>query len=115
MRWITFASPAMAVGLLLAASDPKDDAARLQGAWVMVSLEIDGETMSEDQVASGRLVVEGDRYTPTYEGKDYPEAITLYPDKTPRAIDFTFRDGPRKGETVKGIYKFEGDRYVMCR
>jgi uncharacterized protein (TIGR03067 family) len=112
---LAFVSLALAVGLLLAADAPKDDKEQLQGRWVMVSLELDGEKVPEDQVATGRLVVEGNRYTPTYAGVDYPETFTLDPSVTPKEIDFTYTDGPRKGETVKGIYKLEGDQYVMCR
>jgi uncharacterized protein (TIGR03067 family) len=115
MRRFTLAFAAVAVSLLLPAAGPGNDLDRLQGRWVMVSLEINGEPVSEDQVASGKLIVEGNRYTPTYAGKAYPETCALDPDKMPRAIDFTYIDGPREGETVKGIYKLEGDRYVMCR
>src|SRR4051794_21196697 len=100
MRRFTFSFSALAVSLLTAADGPKDDSERLQGSWVMVSLEIDGETSPDEQVTSGRLVVEGNRYTPTFAGKAYPETFTLDPDRTPKAIDFTFTDGPRKGETV---------------
>jgi uncharacterized protein (TIGR03067 family) len=115
MRLFSFAFPVLAICPLVSAADPKGDAERLQGAWVMVSLEIDGEAAPDEQVAAGILLVEGDRYTPTYGGKAYPETFTVDPGQMPRAIDFTYTDGPRKGETVRGIYKLEGDRYVMCR
>ena len=88
---------------------------RLEGHWVMVSLEINGEPAAEDQVASARLVVEGNRYPPKFDDEAIAETIKLDPAQTPKAIDFTYTDGPRKGEKVKGIYKLEGDRYTMCR
>jgi uncharacterized protein (TIGR03067 family) len=115
MRRFMLPFSALAVALLTAASDPKDEAERLRGNWVMVSLEIDGEAVPDEQVASGRLVIEGNHYTPTYDGKAYPETFTLDPDQSPKAIDFVYTDGPRKGEVVRGIYTLEGDRYVMCR
>jgi uncharacterized protein (TIGR03067 family) len=115
MRRFAFAFPALAGVLLLSAADPKDDRERLEGNWVMVSLEINGEAVPDEQVASGRLVIEGNRYTPAFGGNTYPETFTLDPDQTPKAIDFTYTNGPRKGETVRGIYKLEDDRYIMCR
>ena len=115
MRRLTWIFPSLAACLSLAAADPKGDMERLQGHWVMVSLEIDGETVPDEQVESGRLVVEGNRYRPTIGGNAYPETFTLDPAQTPKAIDFTYTDGPRKGETVRGIYTLEGDRYMMCR
>src|SRR4051794_12531669 len=93
MRRFAFAFPALAGVLLLSAADPKDDRERLEGNWVMVSLEIDGEAVPDEQVASGRLVIEGNRYTPTFGGTAYPETFTLDPDRTPKAIDFTYIDG----------------------
>src|SRR5205823_3543565 len=33
----------------------------------------------------------------------------------PRPIDFTYDEGPQKGETVRGIYKLEGQALTICR
>jgi uncharacterized protein (TIGR03067 family) len=111
---------AMSVALLAGADGPegvgaKGDRERLQGSWAMVSLEINGEKAPEEEVKAARLFVEGGRYTPVFDERIISESFTLHPELTPKAIDFTYTDGPRKGETVKGIYKLEGDTYVMCR
>jgi len=112
MRRTLLAISALAVPWLVAADR---EAEPLAGKWVMVSLEINGESVGEDLVSSASLVVEGNRYTPRYDERVIPETIKVDPAKTPGAIDFTYTDGPRKGEKVKGIYKLEGDRYTMCR
>lgn len=112
MRRIILAITAVAVPWLVAAGR---EAGPLAGKWLMVSLEINGEAVGEDLVSSASLVVEGDRYTPRYDERVISETIKVGPEASPRAIDFTYTDGPRKGEKVKGIYKLEGDRYVMCR
>src|SRR5262249_11518790 len=41
--------------------------------------------------------------------------IKLDATKSPRQIDFTFKDGLQEGQTVKGIYEVEGETYRMCR
>lgn len=115
MRRITSTIPALAVGLVLSAADSKDDIERLQGTWVMVSLEMDGEQRPRDEVATARVVIEGNRYLRQVGGEIYPESFTLDPDQTPKAIDFTYTEGPRQRETIKGIYKLEGDRWMICR
>jgi uncharacterized protein (TIGR03067 family) len=109
----------VAVGLLIGADEPgkggaKKDAEALQGTWKMVSLTIDGEGATE-RVSSSKLVVAGDRFTPTVDGQAIPCTFTLDPSAKPKAIDLTYTSGDLKGRTVKGIYKFDGDTFVMCR
>src|SRR4051812_24966098 len=60
---------AVVVGLVAGADEPGQGEARrdldaLQGRWAMVSFEVNGEAVPPEQVKAGRLVVEGDRYTP---------------------------------------------------
>ena len=117
MRHLWFTISALAIGSVSTAGGTEggSDEERLAGRWVMASLMINGENAPEEQVVSARLRVEGNRYTPQFEGKDISETFKIDADTKPRSIDFTYTDGPRKGETVKGIYKLEGDRYTMCR
>lgn len=114
MRRITLAVSALAVFWLVAAA-PGGGAKDLTGHWLMVALEVNGEAVGEDLVSSARLEIEGNRYRLNYGDAVITESIKVDPDKTPGAIDFTYVDGPRKGEKVPGIYKVEGDRYTMCR
>jgi uncharacterized protein (TIGR03067 family) len=81
----------------------------------MVSLTLSGREMPEGQVSEGRMVVRGDSITTTWAGRDTFATFKLDPAVTPRAIDITFKDGPLKDQTVKGIYRFDGDHFVMCR
>ena len=112
--------PAILVaGLLVGADEPKKDdpakdARALQGTWKMISVTIDGEGSTE-RVAASKLVVEGDRFTPTVDGQAIPCTFKLDPAAKPKAIDITYHSGDLKGKTVKGIYKLEGDTFVMCR
>jgi uncharacterized protein (TIGR03067 family) len=88
---------------------------QLQGSWSMVSFEINGESVAEDLVKTGRLEVQGDRYTPSLGSNSATATFKIDTTRTPFAIDFTFNDGPQKGKTCKGIYSLEGDILRICR
>jgi uncharacterized protein (TIGR03067 family) len=101
---------------LVAADKPaKNDKARLQGNWSLVSVEIEAKPVSMDELKEARLVVSGDHYSFTL-GKDRLE-ITFKMDegKKPKSIDLTVIEGPEKGKAYYGIYKLEGDTYTICR
>ena len=93
----------------------KKDAEALQGTWTMVSLTISGQNGSEEQVKGSKLVVEGDRFTPTVDDQAIPCTFKLDTSVSPKAIDITYKSGNLKDRTVKGSYKFEGDTFVMIR
>ncbi|MFO0954428.1 MAG: TIGR03067 domain-containing protein [Isosphaeraceae bacterium] len=87
----------------------------LQGAWTMESFVIDGETVPVDQVRTGRLSVEGPEYRASLGASSVLSRIRVDPSKEPGEVDFAIVDGPQVGKTVRGIYKVEGDRLVVCR
>jgi uncharacterized protein (TIGR03067 family) len=97
------------------AADDKKDSELLQGTWTMVSLEVNGDAVEGDLVDNARLVVKDDSYTPTLGDQTYTSKFKMDPSKSPKQMDFTYTDGELKGETVKGIYKLEGDTYTLCR
>jgi uncharacterized protein (TIGR03067 family) len=39
----------------------------------------------------------------------------LDPSKSPKEVDFTFTEGPQKGQTVRGIYEVDGATFRICR
>jgi uncharacterized protein (TIGR03067 family) len=105
---------------LVAADEPRSDAAKkdteaLQGAWTMASVVVDGEPVPEDYARSGRLVVEGDRYTLTAGQQTGISTFTVDPSKSPKQIDQKFIEGPQKGQSIQGIYELDGDTYRVCR
>jgi uncharacterized protein (TIGR03067 family) len=115
---IRIALLALGVGLLAGADEPKrdagDDRDRLQGSWTMVSVVIDGMAVPGEYARTGRLEVAGDRYAVTL-GVTIASTFRLDSTKTPRQADFTFTDGPQKGQTVRGIYEIDGATYRLCR
>jgi uncharacterized protein (TIGR03067 family) len=108
------------IGLLVGADEPEKDQARkdaeaLKGTWSMVSLTLSGREMPEGQVSTASMVVQGDGITTTWASRDTLATFKLDPTMSPKTIDLTFSDGPLKDQIVKGIYKFDGNRFVMCR
>jgi uncharacterized protein (TIGR03067 family) len=115
MRSIAGVFTVLAVTLLLAPAEPADDLSHLHGTWTMVSRELNGEELAGEQVKTGKLVIEGNHYESVLGDRSMSATLKLDPKCSPKAVDFTYTEGPRKGETVKGIYRIENDRFVICR
>jgi uncharacterized protein (TIGR03067 family) len=118
MKYI--AAVAVAVGLLAGADEPKQNDTRsdvelLKGTWSMVALTLGGRELPEGQVSSSTLTVDGSILTITWMGRDTRTNFVVDASTQPKSIDITFRDGPLSNQTVKGIYKFEDGKFLMCR
>ncbi len=112
----------VAAGLLVAA-DTKDDAAKkelqkFKGTWVLVSGEMDGKPLTDDQVKKSKITWDGDKatlVTPHQSDKPFEAKITVDPSKRPREMDWVRPAGPGAGVTMHAIYEFDGnDKYKVC-
>jgi uncharacterized protein (TIGR03067 family) len=106
------------IGLLSTAAAQKEGAAKrelekFQGKWATVSITVDAQ--DEDEIKDRFIAIKGEKATfldkDTERGKG---SMKIDPGKSPAHIDFTYEDGPAKGKTLKGIYKFEGDTLTFC-
>ncbi len=110
----------LTLALLLGAADPgsaddTNDLNPLQGSWTMFLGFTSGEKLSPDLVKSGELVVEDNEYRPKLGASALATTINIDSSKTPHSIDFTCTTGPQKGQTLKGIYKIEGNNLTICQ
>jgi uncharacterized protein (TIGR03067 family) len=114
---------AILFGVWFPAGKPADDASKkdlekMQGNWVMQSSERDGRKMPAAQLKNFTRTVKGDSYTVAIEdeqgGRDLGGTVTLDPSQNPKAIDAHMTDGPMKGKTMLGIYKFDSDTQTVC-
>ena len=95
------------------ASKPEGDKEKLQGTWLLVSMQISGS----DRYDAGqgmKWTFSGDKLTGTGkldgEEKAAPGTFAIDPSKDPKTIDLRFDDKI----TYKGVYKFEDGRLKVC-
>jgi len=113
---------ASSLGLVLAAAaSPQDadaDLKKLQGEWIMASLEYDGQASPEENVKRFRRKVDGAKYTVTITKGDDVQTVKgsfkLDPSKKPKAVDVTTKDGEGNEITILGIYELDGDTHKVC-
>jgi uncharacterized protein (TIGR03067 family) len=110
--------PAAALG----GQDIEKDLDKLQGTWVLMAMEKNGNAAPEFVLGKLTVTFKGDTMAMdgpllTVKGKEAvkPEfTIKLDPSKKPKAIDATPLNGKFEGKTVLGIYQLEGDELKMC-
>lgn len=95
--------------------DAKKDLVKLQGEWVMAGLEVDGKVVPEEKLQGTTLVIKGDKYMTIVKDTKREVTLTLDPSKDPKTIDMAFPDGTNAAKVGKGIYRIEGDTFIICR
>jgi uncharacterized protein (TIGR03067 family) len=102
--------------VLWAGGEPtKSDLENLQGTWILVAMERDGEDVAAEDFTDWKAVYEGNRVTlRAGERIRRRGVITLDPSRIPKAIDTRDQDGPYADQTVPGIYSLEGDKLRLC-
>src|SRR5258708_24167315 len=87
------------------------DLKKLQGAWNVVSIELNGQAVTP---AGASFVLQGDHFTSRGMGAVYEGTISLDAAATPRSINFNFTAGPEKGNKSLGIYHLHLDTWRLC-
>jgi uncharacterized protein (TIGR03067 family) len=84
------------------------DTDRIQGTWLLVSGERNGEKFTDDLVKNVKLTFEGN-VLKTKKSNGVTEAkFALHPETNPKGIDFNM-----DGNLGLGIYKLEGDAFTI--
>jgi uncharacterized protein (TIGR03067 family) len=106
-----YAVLAVAACLLVAADDPKAESDRLQGTWVLVSAEEDGQEVPREAIEAGSSRI-------TFKGSDYIDSsrasgdeviqrgtFRLDASRRPKELDLV----PDRGAAFHMIYNLDGD------
>jgi uncharacterized protein (TIGR03067 family) len=112
---ISFVAFALATLSVTARDDKKGDKDKLQGEWSVVSMERAEGKLDDEALKKSKLVIKGDMWLATTNGRESGVSTQLDESKTPKEIDFTGPDPSGKEATVKAIYKLDGDTLTVCR
>jgi len=106
----------LAFSNVLAGDDAAKDLKAMQGSWVMVELEVNGQKVPMDKLEGAVLTVKGGMYSVKVKKRD-PQicTITLDAKKSPRHIDMVFQEGEKKDKLHKAIYRFDGGKLHIAR
>ena len=82
---------------------------KLNGTWVPVKLEIDGNALPPATFEKQKLIISDTAYTFIAESVD--KGTLKYNDGK---MDIYGKDGVNKGKHFTTIYKFENDQLIIC-
>jgi uncharacterized protein (TIGR03067 family) len=108
----------LAIPLPLSADDGDEvrkELRALEGKWKAVSMEAGGTQFPKDRVPDFTFIVAANgKATGKSPQGDYEATIAVNPKKSPKTIDNLHESGAQKGKKQYGIYKLDGDKWVVC-
>ena len=90
------------------------DLDKLQGAWRVTSLEVDGQKMPGAALNGAQVTIKKVKFTSVGMGASYEGTFEVDAAKKPKAFDLVFTAGPEKGNRNLGIYKLAGGKWTLC-
>ena len=96
----------------------RKDSKRLQGDWLSLAVIKNGQEETERPAL--KIHIEGNTLQMKYQGKatllwDATFKLTISKDlKEPREIDVVLKNWALVGDTMKGIYAFDGKNLKLC-
>jgi uncharacterized protein (TIGR03067 family) len=108
-------------GSLTFADDGKEAAIKkarkqFEGTWQVVSLQVDGNTVAEEDAKKIMVVNEADgKWAIEVEGKIVVRGTSMIdPTKKPGTVDLTTTEGDDPGKISLGVYEFKDDTRKVC-
>src|SRR5262249_34131721 len=95
--------------------ETKQELDKLQGSWILESVENKGAELPKDKIAPNVLVIRGDKFITMRGEKVLAEAtFKIDPTKNPKWIDQTFKNKEGKLVVRPGIYELTGDTLKLA-
>jgi uncharacterized protein (TIGR03067 family) len=117
MRRIICFLVVLSIPSLLAAGDDdiRKELKALEGTWKAVGLEAGGKPLPKDGIPEFTFIVATDgKASGKIAQGDFQATVTVDPKKSPKTIDNAHETGAHKGKKQYGIYKLEGDKWIVC-
>lgn len=92
----------------------KEEAAKLQGTWNFVALEIGGMKLPAEALSGSKLVIKDNAFAMESVGVTYKGTFKIDVSKKPKTLDLNFTEGPENGNTALAIYELDGDKWKIC-
>jgi uncharacterized protein (TIGR03067 family) len=93
----------------------KTDRGRIQGVWVVVKIEQEGDDLTEFVKNNpSTMTFDGDKYTFQLGTEVERGQFRLDPKAKIPALDYTITEGDQKGKRQLGIYRLDGDSLTIC-
>ena len=106
---------------MLGADEPKgtpakEELAKFQGTWQLISAEKEGKQAPEERVNSIRVTIKDNTHTVRIgeEVVAHDVSFVIDPSKSPKETTDTINEGPDKGKEILGIYRLEEDTLISC-
>ena len=121
-RWLLILGMSLiAANALTFAGDDNEEAVKkdrklYEGTWRVVSLEVNGNKGTEEDI-NKIVVINGDDGTWTLRSEDKEVAkgtSTIYPTQKPKTIDLMPTEGDSKGQVILGIYELNEKTRKLC-
>ncbi len=96
-------------------NDVNKELMALEGKWKAVAMEAGGKPFPKESVPDFTFIVAANgKATGKSPQVEYQATITVDPKQSPRTIDNLHETGAQKGKKQYGIYKLEGDKWIVC-
>jgi uncharacterized protein (TIGR03067 family) len=88
---------------------------KFQGSWTVESMELNGAAVPTPDIQGRTMFFGGDAFI-LRKGKDVLQVGVqkIDPGKSPRTVNATITKGLYQGETMLGIYEFDGETLKVC-
>jgi uncharacterized protein (TIGR03067 family) len=94
--------------------DPAAELKAMVGKWSLTKAELGGMDVLDHLKDLKFEIREGGKYTAQLGEEKDEGTFTADPGKTPKEMDIKATGGPLGGQTVKAIYKLDGDTMTIC-